>query len=82
MATLTITIPAGQVNRVVDAIAARFGYTGFEPDNVTPQTKSEFCRKLIIKYIKDNVKAHEAGTAGKTAFDTAEADAELNITIT
>lgn len=82
MATLTITIPAGQVNRVVDAIATRFGYTGFEEDGTTPQTKSEFCRKLIIKYIKSNVKEHEAATAGRSAFVIAEADAELNITIT
>lgn len=82
MATLTLTIPNAQVTRVTDALSARHGYTGFEPDGITPQTKSEFTRKVLIKYLKREVALHEAGTAGSVAYNAAENDVEVNITIT
>ena len=82
MAAITINVPAAQVNRVLDAMCTRFGYTGFEADGITPQSKSEFVRKLIIKYVKDNVAAHEAATAAAVAFTVAENDVQNNVNIT
>ena len=82
MATLTLTIPNAQLSRVADAISTKFGYTGFEADGITPQTKQEFVRKILIKYLKRNVAEHEAGTAGAAAFNAALADVETNVSIT
>lgn len=82
MAAITITIPAGTTNRVLDAIAAREGYTGFLADKVTPQTKTEFAKAWIIKAIKTSVKAYEADIAIDSAKTTAMNDVETNIVIT
>ena len=82
MATLTLTIPNAQLSRVADAICEKFGYTGFEPDGITPQTKQEFVRKILIKYLKKSVAEHEAGNAGAAAFKAVELDVENNVSIT
>lgn len=82
MATVTLTIPNPVAPRVGDAVAARHGYTGFEADGTTPQTKLEFVRKYLMKHLKREVALHEAGTAGHSAFSAAENDVEVNIIIT
>lgn len=82
MATLTLTIPTAQVNRVLDDLSTLYGYTGFESDNVTPQTKQEFVRKLLIKFIKDGIKKQEGVTASKAAIDGVKSDVDNNLNIT
>lgn len=82
MAQLTIDIPAGQTNRVLDAFATKYGYTGFLADGITPETKAAFAKRIVIKQIKDVVREAEAAAASKTAFDSAAAAADSEITLT
>lgn len=82
MATLTITVPNPVANRVGDAIAERHGYTGFEPDGITPQTKLEFVRKYIIKHIKREIAEHEGQGSAHAAYEAVATDVETNITLT
>lgn len=82
MATLTLNIPTGVTNRVLDAISTKYGYTGFLANGVTPQTKPEFVKAWIIKTVMAAVKEQEANTAAATAASNANTDADTNIVIT
>lgn len=77
MATITLTIPANQVNRIQDGICTRFGYNA-----ATDGTKADFVKAYLIRHIKREIAAYEAGIAANTAKIAAELDAETNITIT
>lgn len=65
MATISLTIPNTDIARAVDALATRWGYSPFLDDGVTPnpQTKSEFVRLGIARWVKSEVRAHELATA-------------------
>lgn len=82
MATITLTIPNGVTNRVLDAISTKYGYTGFLANGTTPQTKAEFVKAWIVRQIMTAVKEQEANTAAATAASNANADADTNIVIT
>jgi hypothetical protein len=83
MATITLTTVSGtQTTRVADAICTRFGYTGFESDGITPQTKLEFVRRHLINYLKEQVAIHESEQAASTARNTSLSDVQNNISIT
>jgi len=77
MATLSITIPTDQVNRVQDAICAVYGYN---PD--TDGTKTAFTKGVVINFIKNTVKSYEVDQASVAAREAALADAEAGITLT
>lgn len=79
MPQITIDIPV----RAANNLCIKFGYTGFEADGTTPQTKIDFVKKnIVIKYLKKENSEHEAGTASSTAYKAAYDDAELNVIIT
>lgn len=82
MASITLTIPNGaQTTRVLDALSSIHGYTGFEADGVTVQSKSEFVKKVLIRYIKNEIKAYESAQAAETARITSINDVETNVTL-
>lgn len=65
MATISLTISAGDLTRAVDALSTRWGYSPFLADGVTPnpQTKGEFVRLRIGAWVKSEVLSHELATA-------------------
>lgn len=77
MASISIDVPAGVLNRVLDAIAVRNGYNAAKDG-----TKTQFAKKWIIGKVKDEVRGHEgsaAGAAAQLAASTA-VDTDINIT--
>lgn len=52
MTDITITIPAGKVAEVANYVALARSYTGFLPDEVTPETKAQFMRRMLIDALK------------------------------
>lgn len=81
-ADITITIPDGQVARVLNGIAISRGYSGYlvapskdDPVGI-PETKAQFARRMMIAWIIEQVKEAEGGAAAKTARETANAAAE------
>ncbi len=81
MAQIIIDIPVGQANRVLDAIAARRGYTGFLADGITPQTKAAFAKVKVMDWIKNEVADYEERNASIAAATAARAAAEAGITL-
>lgn len=84
MATLSINVPDAVVVRVLDAIAARYGYIDENTGQPrTPgQTKTQFAREVIRTIVKDAVKAHEAEIAQAAARQTAISNVESEIVLT
>jgi len=77
MATITLTIPDGVIDRVRDAIAARNGY-----NPAIHGTKGQFAKTWIIQKVKEEVKSHEGSAAGAAAQQTACDAVDAQITIT
>lgn len=82
MQAITINIEDEGCDRVLGAIAERFGYTGFLADGVTVQTKAEFTKAKLIDFLKKNVVEHEAHVAAADAYALAHADAMGDIILT
>ena len=78
MATISITIPAGVLNRVLDAVAAECGWVNEEISG----TKAVFAKAQVIKWVKGLVKNYESRTASNAARASAieAVDDEVNIT--
>lgn len=77
MATVSITIPDEVVPRVLDAIAAQYGY-----DPNAGLTKAQFAKTILARFMKGVVVAYEATIAGEASRKTAEDKAKTEITIT
>lgn len=77
MASITLTIADVNLNRVLDALSAKWGYSGSGG-----QTKGQFVKQVLANYAKSAVKEYEAEQAAKTAKAAAEAAAESEISIT
>lgn len=76
MATVSITIPNNEVERIENAFAAAYGYQETiqdvnNPEVLTPNptTKTQFTRQQIIRYIKNVVRDQEKR----------QAEAQINI---
>jgi hypothetical protein len=83
MASITLTIPNGaQTTRVLDALTTIHGYTGFEADGVTPQSKADFVKLVLIRYVKHEIKAYESAIAAEAARIASIDDVENNLTLT
>jgi hypothetical protein len=89
VANISITIPDAQLTRVIDGIAGQHNYqitvpapNPLDPPVPNPETKSQFAKRMMIKWAKENVKAWEATLAANAARDTAVSSAESTITIT
>lgn len=81
MATITITVPNPVVPRINDAFAATYQYQSEIDGAPNPETKSQFTQRMIRKYVKEIVKAHEAHAAGEAARLQAQDAAESEITL-
>lgn len=77
MASITLTIPDAVLPRVLDAVAAKWG---FNPGG--PQTKAQFAKAALAAYLKATVKQYEAEVAAKAAYDNAQTTADADIAIT
>lgn len=77
MASTTLNIPDPVLPRVLDACAAKWGYT---PGG--GQTKAQFFKAALGAYVKATVKQYEAEVAAKAAYDNAQNTAETDIAIT
>jgi hypothetical protein len=86
---ITLTIPDAVATRVVDVLATRFGYQATIPDPAdstktitNPQTKAQFAKSQLIKWVMAQVSEHEANTAGAAASRTAATSTATDIAIT
>jgi len=79
MADITISIPTPVVNRVLDAIAAEYGYN----ENQLPaETKGQFAKRMVVEWAKNVVRKQEGRTAQSVAYLAAIADVDTNVDIT
>ena len=77
MASITVTVPDPILNRVLDALAAKWNY-----NPAIDGTKAAFAKKSVANYLKATVKDYEATLAAEAARAAAQATAETDITIT
>ncbi len=76
------TIPDQLVSRVIDGMAGQNGYQAFLDEGQTepnPESKSQFAKRMVREYIKNNVIAWEANQAVDEARDLAVEAAENEI---
>lgn len=76
MAQITITIPDAVAGRVVDAMAARYGWT-----TETGLNKTQFAKRIIVNLLKETVKMHESDIASRAAAQTASEAVDNQIDI-
>lgn len=62
MASITISVPDAQVQRVLDAFCATFGY-----NPATDGTKAAFTKKQMAQYAKEVTLAYEVNLAAVEA---------------
>lgn len=84
MATTAVTLNIDNtvINRVLNAISTKYGYTGFLPDGVTPETKPAFVKRWMTGIIIAAVKEQEGNTLAAAAIATNNTDVNTNIIIT
>lgn len=86
MATITFTISPDHLNKLVDAICINYNYQPLLPDdegNLTipnPESKAEFTRRMIINFLKENVKAYNVNKDVNVARDLAIAQSDITVT--
>jgi len=83
---IELTIPDLVKDRVIDAICARYGYDDpvLQPDgSYAPrtETKPQFGKQIINKFLKDTVKDYEGEMAYIAAKNAAVAQADSDITL-
>jgi hypothetical protein len=77
MAEITITIPDGVVQRVLDALCGQFGWT---PESGL--TQGQFAKWCVARWAKDVVRTWEAQQASEAAILAAQQDVDTDIVIT
>lgn len=93
MATITINIPNPILNRVIDAYSYQHGYQDEVPDRdgsgrdtliPNPETKQQFVRRMLVRHIKQAIRAYEVRLAEDTARQAAhdKVENEVNVTVT
>lgn len=83
---ISLTIPEGVKDRVIEAISVRHGYQDTIPDGqggTVPnlKTRQQFCKDVLLKFIKDTVKDYEGEQAYIAAANAARAKAEADIVL-
>lgn len=76
MAQITITIPDPVAQRVLDAMAVRYGWTpesGF--------TKAQFAKKVLTDLLKESVRMHEGNLAAQEATNITNAAVDADIVL-
>lgn len=83
MATVSITIPDAVAARVMDAIAAVYGY--LDPETGQPkvpgQTKAQFTKEVVKTFVKNVVRQHEAQQLSEAARQSALSAVETEINL-
>jgi hypothetical protein len=69
-----VTIPDGAQTRILDAIAATYGF-----DPASGQTKAQFARDHLRQHLKEVTQAYEAQLAANTARAAKVAEVETLI---
>lgn len=84
MAVISISLPDAHVNRVLDAVTTRRGWT-----SGSGLTKAQFVKKVLIDLLKDDVRYIEAlaareshRIAGDAAAQAAEDSVESEVVMT
>lgn len=77
MASINITIPDAVAPRVLDAMAARYGWT-----TESGMTKAQFAKDVIVRLLKETVKMHEGQLASSAATATSNQQVDSQILIT
>lgn len=86
MANITLTIPDGVLTRVIDGFARANNYrsTVFDENHVeipNPETKAQYCKRMLIAYIKASVLRAERDAAVDAVSATVSSDVDaINIT--
>jgi hypothetical protein len=79
---ITFDITNAVATRIQNSICtAQHGYTGFEADGTTVQTKLTFLKSWIIKKIKDEVKQGEVAPLLSSTIANNNSDVENNLVI-
>jgi len=80
MANINISIPDGQVSRVVNAIASEYDY---DTRKIGEETKIQFSKRMLIEdFIIKTVKRAEIGNAVDNQTSAISADVDTNVDIT
>ena len=79
MAQIVLTIPDAVLARVTDAIASTQDYTTAAQ---TGETKVQFAKRMLGRWIKQQVRNYEASRDADTAKVAAWTNVESTITIT
>jgi len=75
MAEISITVPDGIVDRVLDGVAK---FKGYDSSKLPSETKAQFGRRMIVETVKSWVLTAES----TTARDAQEATSDSEISIT
>jgi len=75
MAEIKVTIPDDKIAKVIDSFVSCFGYQATIDGQPNPQTKTQFTKAQIIKYIKAVV-----NSVDKTAYDQNFIQEDISIT--
>lgn len=90
MASITLTIPDAQVQRVLNGFALAQGYREFiiQPNQndftlliPNPQTKVQFLKAKLLEYVITNVKQAEGSAAALAAKTAAESSVDSGVTL-
>lgn len=75
MPTITITMSAAHLARVVAALSERYGYSPTLPDGTpNPQTKPEFVRACLMRWVREGVREHEQAAARAAVATVTDVD--------
>lgn len=75
MASITLNIPDAQAQRVLDAVADRFGWV----DQATSGTKAAFAKQQIADWLKRTVVEYERRLATETALASVQPPAPPDV---
>lgn len=86
MAQIVLTFPDGVAARIIDAIAATYGYQGTielpEGSIPNPETKNVFARRMMRQMVFELVKEYEAKQVGIPTMNGARERVKREIVIT
>jgi hypothetical protein len=82
MAVISITISDAELPRVINAVCSQYNYQATVNGSPNPETKAQFAKRMMIVWLKDNVKADEVRAAIEAARTAASARVDSEILMT
>lgn len=82
MATISITVPDAILTRVVNGVAGQHNYPATVGGSPNPETRTQFARRMLARWVRETVKAYEVTSAAESArvAAAAAADSQLDVT--